>query len=323
MNQLNPYIQMSNASTPPLSQTSSLPLQMGTVANQMVSTECMHNMNRALNTINNGMSALNLIQPSVYAISSNSSQPSMACVQNVHLKADNSIDYNSDNNHMLSSAQNPVPTQQMVELVPVWPQRVPNIQTPNNTALNRFQYYSPKGQQNNTNDSAQAVKDRADRRNNSSFNASHYRKSVNNSINRSTKQNNSYGQQNRNSTAAENECQTGHNSHDSSAGAHRSTPNTSALQGLPFVKHYSNNRFHTLPVSQTVLNSYQSSVQQPKYNNSPGSQPLVTKMVNGVQIYALANYSSGDVDGYGYASNTLTPPLTPGNHQNIGKSVHK
>lgn len=308
---MNPYLQLSNGSTPPLSQSSSVPIQMG---NPVMATS----ENMSLNSLNTGMSSLNLISPQVYAISPNisNSSPAMACVQNVQLKADNGMDLCSDNSHMMS-APNPV-SPQMLELVPVWPQRVANIQSPNKTP-NRNQY-SSKAQPNiSTNDTSY---DRPDRRNpNSSSIASHNRKSVNGSVNRSKANGFGYGQpfgQNRNSNpynanAAENQCQTVQNHN-------HSIPNSSALQGMPFVKTYYNNRYHTIPVTQQALNSCPP---PQKFNGNGGQPQRITKMVNGVEIYAMPNMSGGDVDCYGYSKTPPPPqPNTGPNNQKTGVRTH-
>ena len=293
MNQMNPYLQLSNTTTPPLSQQSSMPIQ---VATQVMAAN--DNMSGALNAVNMGMSSLSLGHTPVYAISSNiaNSTPPMACVQNVQLKADNGIELCSDTSHMMS-APVPVSTPQMFELVPaVWgPQRVANIQSPNKQALNRNQY-SNKAQPNAANESPN---DRPDRRYNSSYNASHNRKSLGNSFqpNRSRPNGVTYGQnRTSNSTAAENQCQNQVQNH--------SIPNPSAFQGMPFVKHQYNNRYHTISVGppQPALNSQPS---MPKMNGTIGPH-RITKIVNGVEIFAMSNFAAGDVDGYGYAK---TPPM--------------
>lgn len=300
MNQVNPYLQLSNTTPPPMSQPSSMPIPMGTMATPVMATT--DNLSGALNAVNVGMSSLGLGQTPVYAISSNiaNTNPHMACVQNVQLKADNGhgIELCSDNSHMMS-APVPVSTPQMFELVPaVWGnQRVANIQSPHKPALNRNQY-SNKAQPNAANDNPN---DRPDRRYNSSSNASHNRKYSSNSLNRSKPNGVAYGQngpnRSSNSTAAENQCQNPMQNH--------SIPNPSAFQGMPFVKHQYNNRFHTIPVGppQPALNCSQPSM--PKMNGTSGPH-RITKIVNGVEIFAMSNFAGGDVDGYGYAK---TPPL--------------
>jgi hypothetical protein len=346
VNQMNPYLHMSSATTPPLSQTSSLPLQVTSVANSMMgSGDGGHHMTNAVNAINSGMSSLNLLQSPVYAISpniANHSSQSMACVQNVQLKTDHHHHHRgsdmSDNGQVMAATQNS--SQPVLELVPIWAQNVPNTQSSQKPAPNRYQYNhttaKPQQQSNGAGVGQSTVKDRPERRNNSSYRASHhhYRKSVtNSSANNRFKGGNGGGggvggghnpyanaNPNANSYANsyENECQTVHQS---------SVPNSYALQGLPFVKH---NRYHTMPynhqpmvnVVQPVQHHHQQQQlqQQCQLNGSMGvgaggQPPMVTKMVNGVQIYAFPN-NSGAPGGYG---SPLTPPLTPGNHQMVHK----
>jgi hypothetical protein len=302
---VNPFVQLSSATSPPLSQpsvaiSSPMPVQVANAVNP--NTECANGITGAANS---AMSQYNFIHP-IYAISSNmplSNSTQMACVQNVHLKADN-LELCSDNNSLMpATAISP----QMVEIV--WPQRVPNIDSPNKVALNRYSY-SPKSHNNANATNAPLIKDR---RNNSSFNASQ-KKLGNNYGNNRPKGSNNYSSQNRNFyvSATDNDIQIGHNheSHQSS------TPNSSAFQGQPFVKQYPP-KYPTLPFNQAVVNNSQQPL-GPKHTIS--GQTFVPKVVNGVQIYALANLSGGDCDNFG---SPLTPPLTPATHTAVHKAIHK
>ncbi|CAG2111367.1 unnamed protein product [Medioppia subpectinata] len=341
VNQMNSYIHMSNATTPPLSQTSSVPIQVHTsVANSMMGSDGSHAANNAaMNAINNGMSSLNFLQSPVYAISPNmpNSGQSMACVQNVQLKTDNRPDMSAENGSMMS----PNPTH-ILELMPMWTQNVPNMQSSQQKmAPNRYIQYSstakPHPNQNTPQNTSAPAKDRPDRRNNSSFNNSHhYRKSATGSVgyhrlsNKAgnggaggghtgygSAQNSYQNHTNYANNSYENECQMVHNN---------SLPN--ALQGLPFVKH--NNRLHTVPFNHQPMFNV---VQQHHHSlangtgggiggsttggvGSGGQPPMIPKLVNGVPIYTFAANSAGGGGGYG---SPLTPPLTPGTHQMVHK----
>ncbi|XP_054156607.1 transcription factor mef2A-like isoform X2 [Oppia nitens] len=413
MNQVNPYIHMSSSSTPPLSQNSSIPVhQLSAVAGN-------HQMPPIYAISPNG-----LPQPSPLpngGVNSSGHQSMAACIHNYHQqqqqqhhRPDSRPPEHQQHIHHHSAGDNGGPallhhhthsqqmSPQVVELMPIWSQKVPNnttnTTTNNSTTTSNHQksmsrdnngggggggrhhhnhhQYSQKPNNNmsttsSSNSSSAVSSSRGDYNNrldnnkqrNTSYNNSHHHNNRKPATNSYTNSNNmksknggyngggggggqsSYGppkQQQPANNSYETECQT--IATPTAYNHHNNVPviaNTSALQGMPFVKHTFNHRYHhpmnnhhlhqqqqqyTMQSTITAAtgNGYhqQQQQQQPhhhyhhhnqqQHNGSVGNLPTIKKVVNGIEILTVPSVNNGGGGGGGGFGPPISPPLTPG-----------